>query len=136
MPSLEIGLVALLKQTAAFTQLVGARIYPVVLPEDYEPIAGAPACTYQIITWTPETCLTGETANSVTIQFDLWGATYYDTLNAHEALTQILHGYSDVLPNQNGFVSVEWRMGSDQFYQDARVYRRMNEFWMLYRPQV
>lgn len=87
--SLGAELVAELAADPNLTALVGARMYPAVLPQGGQ----LPALVYNIISTVPENTLDGDAAdrlNTVRVQIDSWAKKYADAHAVADAVDQVV----------------------------------------------
>lgn len=127
MTVLDEGLMAYLKATAGITALVGARIYPLTLPE--EPTL--PAIVIQRIS-TPRT-LTHDTSGatgdliSPRFQFDAWGTSQAATKAISDALRAALNGKTGAA----GGVTLRAALADEEvpdYNQETGLYRTRSDY--------
>jgi uncharacterized protein DUF3168 len=125
---IEAGLVSLLQADGTLTGLIGARLYPVLVPEN----SAYPCLSYQAVSGSAETTLEPKEALRRRYQFDAWGLAFLDCLNVQNALRNILFGYCGVLSDGTRVLSVERGAMVDGFEADARCYRALREFHFFF----
>lgn len=120
---IETALHALILADSRFDDLVGTRLYPVLLPADPQ----LPAVTYQRITTRRDYTTTGPVSlDRVRLQFDVWASTYSSTKQIQTALLAILEDRS--LYAATAIDSIQLDMATDGYEHDARLYRVSMDF--------
>jgi len=128
---IEQGLYDLLSSDQALSQLVGARIYPVLIPEE----TTYPAITYQGVTGSVKPSVDGRAYSEKSIQIDAWGNTYGDIKCVQAALHRILDGYVGTLSDGTRVLSSLRINEFDAYESDARVYRSITEYQFQFVEQ-
>ena len=87
---IEIDLVAHLKSDVALTNLIGARIYPLVAPQNVV----KPYITYQVINGNNNQCFSGGIyQKDIRFQIDCWSLKYSEVKAISEAVVKRLEGF-------------------------------------------
>jgi hypothetical protein len=91
--SSESAIVAMIAAQPTITAIIAARVYPVILPEDYD----APAVQYTIVDG-PRTMTQDGPVGLVQlrVQFDLWATTYAGAAALRDAFCAALNGHEGV----------------------------------------
>lgn len=92
---INLQLIQLLLTQTSITNVVGTRIYPVILPTD----SPLPAITLHLITGHSEPTLDTTGTYQTVIQIDCWGPVngYAQAAQAHDAVVKFLNGYIGTL---------------------------------------
>jgi hypothetical protein len=125
---MQQGLYSLLTSTSAITDLIGARVTPVVIP----PNVTFPCLSFTDISMVADPLLQGPGTSTKRIRFDCWGKSYNDAKNLQAALHSLFDGYVGTLPD--GTVIQETQLGNelDLYESDNRIYRSMTEYLFYY----
>ena len=121
---IEAGMVALLRADATVAGLVGARIYPLKVPEP----TVYPCLSYQVVSASPESTLDSRERGSKRIQFDAWGTSYGDCKRVLLAAKKVLHLFHGLLPDGTRALLIYNLQEIDDFESDGRVYRSLAEY--------
>jgi hypothetical protein len=111
---IEVGLVSLLNTSAAITNLVGSRIYPVSLPED----ATLPAIAFKLIgsqSWPTFDTIGFQRKR---FEFSCYATTYLVAITIKAALISILDRYTGTLSDGSVVSSTTRITGTDLYIQD------------------
>jgi len=128
---LESGLTSLLLACEPLAALVGARIYPVSMPADNESF---PSVTYQVVSASPEVALDRTLLQTKRVQIDAWSFTYADCKNVQLAISNLVIGYSGLLPDGTTYLLVAMPgVELDDFESASRLYRTMCEYEITFR---
>jgi len=130
---LEEGLTALLTADAGLTALVGNRIHPVIGPAD-NPLY--PYLTYQVVSGKPDYALDHSECGYRRIQFDAFDLSYGGTKSVLRALRNALDGFSGTLADGTRVISAVRSIQIDNFEDDARVYRSLEEYEISFSEAV
>ncbi len=126
---IEAGLSQLITQSAEFSNQAGARLNPVLLPED----SPLPAATYQRIT-TNELYTLEERigVSQVRIQFDTWASVYGDAKSLMQAIADVLDNYAGTLPNGTRILGTQLVNCKDLYHASARIYHVSTDYFFQY----
>jgi hypothetical protein len=125
---IDVGIFQLLSTTAAITSLCETRIYPTVLPTG----PTLPAVTYRMISAKPSPTLTTSGFQRWRMQCDCFAETRAQAAGLREALRSTLEGYNGVLSDGTFLQDAQFVQLSDDFQDDARVYRCLIEFFLSF----
>lgn len=115
---------SLIGATSAITSLIGAALYPVLLPET----TTYPALTFQVTSASSDFTLDRAAVQTKRIQFDSWGSTYSDCKTLSAAVGNLLDGFSGALPDGTRVLICESSIEIDWYETNSRVYRTTNEY--------
>lgn len=122
---IEEGLTSLLLASNQLQQLVGDRIYPVLVPES----SPYPCISYQTISEVSDNTSDGPSGYvDRRIQVDAWGKSYPDVRHAQDAVRQAIEGFSGTLSDGTVVMSVRSVNSFDGFESDARIYRSSADY--------
>jgi len=124
---MQLGLANLLSSTTAITSLVGANIFPVVVPQN----GPLPALTWSTIAHTSVPGLQNEGMQRVRVQFDAWAQTYAQAVAIRQAITASLLGYMGTLSDGTVVHNVLRVSSVDFFQHESLEYRAMLELYFL-----
>jgi hypothetical protein len=116
--SFEAGLVSYLKAYAGLTALVGARIYPLVMPES----TTADCVVFHVLTGKEEHA--GDYVQAV-VRFSSWSKTFLGAIAIDHQLRAALEGYHGMMGDVHVCVLTEPR--GDDKEPDTGWYRRKRE---------
>lgn len=133
--TIETDFVAQLKTIPALTSIVGANIFPVVLPKGVSATA-QPWMTYQSVSRTQLYTLSGGSyCVRKRVVINVWSATYADVVNAQKAIWSALSGFQGTFPNGTQIHLVELVNASDSFEATALMYRSSVQLLITYVEQ-
>ena len=127
---MEAGLRQLVTASQAVSTLIGARMYPLILPDQ----AAFPAVTYQVVSSMEEQTLDGPTGIfTARVQVDAWSASYGETKAVAAAIRTLLDGFDGALPDGT-VVANMWLADSpaDSFSPEPRLFRTQQDFKLIY----
>jgi hypothetical protein len=116
---IELTVPALLRASAAVTAFTGARIYPLVLPNDVT----LPAIHYSVIGGSASPTFTSAGSQKLRIEVNCWGGTYGDAVNRRTAVIATLNRYAD------GLTNILYLSSQDLFDDELLQYRAIAEFY-------
>lgn len=132
---LETALYAFLGQQGAISALVGARIYPLLLPQN----PTMPALTYQIISTVPDYVLAGPSGLvAKRVQINCWASRewampgYTTAQNVATAVRKALDGYSGIWPGGIEIVRAKRDNQHDDFEPEGLYDRTILDFIVHY----
>lgn len=128
---IETAIFTLLSTTAAVTALVGNKIYPVVLPNDF-PASELPAVTYQTVSASTDMNLDRSALETKRIDINVFAARYLDAKNVQAAIADVLTGFSGELSNGVNVLEIVPGVQIDDFSNTAQVYRVLTEYSVTY----
>jgi hypothetical protein len=131
MSLVEAGLVQLLNSTPSISALVGNKVYPVVLPNDF-PLSSLPAVTYQTVSASTDMNLDRSALVTKRIDINVFAGRYLDAKNVQAAIAEVLTGFSGKLPNGVEVLEIVPGVQSDDYSSNAQVYRALTEYTVLY----
>lgn len=113
--SIEADLVAHLKADSAISNLVGARIYPLIAPQNVTD----PYITYQVVSDNSNQCMSGESyQNDTRFQLDCWSTKYSEVKAIKEAVLSALIGFK----SSNNISNM------DDYEPDTKLYKQLIDF--------
>jgi hypothetical protein len=124
MAALESGLVALLLTSSDLTDIIGNRIYPVVVSES----ATYPCLSYQVVSGGSQWGLDSTAVQMKRVQFDAWSQTYAQCKQIESALAAVLDGFSGDLAGGIRVISSFGDVVVDNWEDASRVYRVTLEY--------
>lgn len=136
---IEAGLLALLNANSTVSSLVGANIFPAILPDDVaDPGTPTPTCcTYRMISAIDDSTNDGPLGMvKARIEYRTWATSYADAKTLAVAIRGVLNGYAGTLPDGT-VVNNTWREGEmDGYDGHSRLYFVNAEYRILYtEPQ-
>jgi hypothetical protein len=131
MSLVETGIVKLLTATPAISALVGTKIYPVVLPNDF-PLSDLPAVTYQTVSASTDMNLDRSVLETKRIDINVFAGRYLDAKSVHAAIAEVLAGFSGTLPNGVEILEIVPGVQVDDYSSNAQVYKSLTEYTVLY----
>lgn len=126
---IEVGIHNLVASDAGVSAIVGANVFPVVLP------AGTtfPAITYTVLSSVTESDLAGAIGPGfMRIRFDAWSNTYLEAKSIAIALENLLVSYIGTLSDGTKIFDVTQESEQDFFESEARVYRVASDFYFYF----
>jgi hypothetical protein len=124
---IEPGIVALLQADAPTAALVGARVYPLFLPDP----CVRPAISYRVVSTVDTYTLDGPLSLvQVRLQTDCWGDTLASAAAVALCLKNLLRGYAGTLPN-GVQVSLIRRDGQMSGYDEVELAYFVQSDWMI-----
>ena len=126
---IEQGLTALLSNNSQLQALIGACLYPVMVPEQ----TTYPCLSYQVVSAASEYALPGSSERWKRLQFDAWGQAYADCKNVVDALDAALDGLTGALPDGTVVLGAFRGVELDLSEQYSRTFRTMVEYTFHYR---
>jgi hypothetical protein len=117
---IETSLYAVLSGNSAITAIVGTRIFPLTVPEDWN----LPALTYQVISSVSHPTFSTAGEQRIRVQIDCWADTYSDAVSLRAAVISALNGYSDVN------FTAQLLNKTDYYEHEALQYRCLIEFYL------
>ena len=127
---MEAGIQQLVTASEAVSALIGARMYPLILPES--PVF--PAVTYQVISSIEEMTLNGPLGIfTARVQVEAWSGSYGETKAVMAAIRAVLDGFTGALPDGTAVANL-WLADSpaDSFAPEPRLYSTRQDFKLIY----
>lgn len=128
MPVIDEGLFSYISTHATMTALIGARVYPFIIPEG----ATLPCMTFQRISTSryPSHDTSGTTNLSrPRFQFDAWATTYKGSKDITDALRSILNGRKGTTGN----VTVQGALVVDEtptYEPETKLFRSRSDYFI------
>jgi hypothetical protein len=122
------GLLALMNSCTPLTNIVGNRIYPVVLPKNYT----VPAITFYVVTNKTDVALDYTFASTDQIEINVWANNYHDASYGQQALHTLLDMYHGTLPDGTVVLFTSSHDNPDFFEKDSLLYRCSTTFSFLH----
>lgn len=126
--TLKAGIYSLLTANVGLSALIGARVYPIVLPE----APTLPAIRYQFAGGASEPTFETSGMQRLRVQFDCFGADPDSADATRSALINALNGYQGLLSDGTYLQNADLIQSVDFFENDARQYRCMVEFYLYF----
>lgn len=107
------------------TALVGARVYPQVLPQGANASAGLPAVVLTVISDVPERTFTSEPGtrlSDIRVQVDVWATTYLQAHQVAAAVDAVLSALAGV------DLSADRVMQSDSYEDETQLHRVQSDY--------
>jgi hypothetical protein len=129
--SFRIGLYQLLATAPALVALQGARVFPIILPQD----TALPATTFHVVGGSQWPIFGTSGMQRRRVQLDFRAATDDVADALRDAVIRVLNGFNGPLPN--GFIIADcWLIQPiDYFDNDARQFRCSAEFYFDFAIQ-
>ncbi len=133
---IEPGIQQRVAQDATVQGLIGARFYPVVIPEN----PTYPCASYQVITNTPDYYLEGgRSIEQIRLQVDTWsggttGASYASAKAVQAAIRAVLDQFRGALPGGTQVAGIFVANASDGFLEDGRSFRTTTDYLIHFYP--
>jgi hypothetical protein len=118
------GLYTLLQSCTPLTNIVGTRIYPLVLPKNYT----VPAVTFGQVSSTTEVHLDRTYVETTSVDINSWALTYSDAAKAQDAINTLLSMYQGTLSDGTVVLYTQSSTHPDEFEHDSLLYRCTTTF--------
>lgn len=130
---IESALRAALLEDSTVAGLVGARIYPLVLPQN----PTLPAIVYQRISAPPDPLsLDGPGGRLRTrVQLGLWASTWSGSRTLAAAVREVLHGWSGIGDGQDVMLIAEANE-TDDYEPETKLYRVVADYYVHTKENV
>lgn len=131
---IETGIVELISADAGIIALIGARIYPVLVPETVT----YPCLSYQVVSSVSNYTIDRKEFGQKRIQFDCWSDRYLEAESLKQALRNVLDTYSGTLNDGTRVLGTFREVEIDFFEANSGVsgnpgiYRRLCEYNFQY----
>lgn len=125
---IEEGVNQLLSADAALSALVGSSIYPVLVPEQ----TTWPCVSYQVASSVTDYTVDGAAETAKRMQFDCWGLTYASTKQVQTAVSNVLDGFTGLLPDGTVIKGAFRGVDLDAYDSGHRVFRALVEYVFHY----
>lgn len=113
------GLYSLLQSCTPLTNIVGTRIYPIVLPKNYT----TPGITFSQVSSNTEVHMDRTYVETTSVDISCWALTYSDAAKAQAAVESLLTLYQGTLADGTTVLYTQCSTHPDEFERDSLLYR-------------